>query len=105
MSNHKILSYQLRVEETYLRRKHEQDVTFIHQKVEPLKVHLVTLMEKIAHLETELMVLKSKKIKDAKGKYQTYKHQLQGYLSTLRLAQDELKTSLANWRQLQLVQT
>lgn len=100
INNHKILSYQLRVEEENLRSKHEKNVTFIHQKVEPLKAHMLTLIDKIAQLETELAVLKNKKFEYMKDRYHTYKHQLQDYLLAIKMAQQELNQSLMNWRQL-----
>jgi len=100
ISDHKILTFKLRVEEEQLKRKYLQDSAFIHQKVEPLKAHLLALMDKIAHLETELATLKKKKIGHVKGKYQTYKRQLQAYLTTIKMAQKELKDSLMSWRQL-----
>ncbi len=103
ISDHKILSYQLRVEEAELKLRYQCDLTFIQQKVEPLKAQLHALIDKIAHLETELAAFKAKKFDDVKGKYQTYKHQLQGYLSTLKLAQEELQASLVTWKQLLVV--
>jgi len=100
VSNHKILSFQLRVEEEQLKRKHQQDVTFIHQKVEPLKAHMMGLIEKIVQLEIELAALKDKKIEFMKDRYQTYRQQLQDYLHTIQVAQQELNDSLMSWRQL-----
>lgn len=100
ISDHKILEYRLRVEEESLKRKHQQDATFISQKVEPLKAHMLALIDKITHLETELAALKAKKIGHVKGKYQSYKHQLQAYLSTIKMAQKELHDSLMSWRKL-----
>lgn len=103
VNSHKILSYQLRVEEEQLKRKHQSNLAFIQQKVEPLKGHLVALIDKIVLLETELAALKSKKLQDVKGKYQVYKHQLHDYLNTLKTAQQELHRLRLTWKQLHVV--
>ncbi|MES2205067.1 MAG: fatty acid desaturase [Pseudomonadota bacterium] len=100
VSNHKILTYQLRVEEENLRSKHEQNAAFFHQKIEPLKTHMLTLIDKITHLESELAILKNQKLEYMKDRYQTYKHQLQDYLHAIKVAQQELNQSLMSWRQL-----
>ncbi|MCD8524676.1 MAG: fatty acid desaturase [Gammaproteobacteria bacterium] len=98
---HKILQFKLRVDEARLKRKHHADSLFIHQKVEPLKAHLVNLIEKIVHLEAELAsLLNATKIEHAKGKYQECKSQLQGCLHNLKTVQKELNLSLVNWRAL-----
>jgi len=83
-----------------LRRKHEQDTAFIHQKIEPLKAHMLTLIEKIAQLEAELAVFKNQKLEYVKDRYHTYKHQLQDYLHAINMTQQELNQSLTSWRQL-----
>lgn len=101
--DHKILAFKLRAEESAILVKHGKDLAFINQKVEPLKAHMMILIEKIAHLETELATLKAKKLEYVKEKYQSYKHQLQGYLSSLKMVQKELNLSLMAWRQLQVI--
>lgn len=100
ISKHKILSYQLRVEEELLKQKHATNTAFIEQKVEPLKARLVFLMDKIVQLETELAKLKEKKLQYVKDQYQIHKHQLENYLQALKVAQLELSQSLTSWRQL-----
>lgn len=100
MSNAKILSFQLRVQEDALKQKHEKDVAFIQQKVEPLKAHLIALIDKIAELETELATLKKQKFEYMKDKYHTHKEQLSDYLQALKMAQQELSLSLTSWRRL-----
>ena len=100
VSDGKILEFRLRVEEESLKQKHQQNADFIHQTVEPLKAHLMTLIHKMTQLETELATLKAKKIEHVKGKYQDYKHQLQAYLTTIKMVQQELNVSLMSWRQL-----
>jgi uncharacterized protein YukE len=100
INHHKILAFRLRVEEGHLKRKYQSNTDFIHQKVEPLKAHLVVLIDKIVELETELAALKAKKLQYVTGKYQAYKHQLQAYLATLKIVQQELNFSLSTWKQL-----
>lgn len=100
---HKILAFRLRVEEDNLKNKHHHNLAFINQKVEPLKAHMMHLIDKITQLEIELATLKTKKVEYVKGKYQSYKHQLQAYLNTIKMAQQELNQSLMSWRQLQVV--
>ena len=100
ISDYKILAFRLRVEESQLKKKYQQDTVFINQKVEPLKAHLTALIEKIAQLETELATLKAKKLDHVKGKYASYKRQLQAYLNTIKMVQKELNSSLMSWRKL-----
>jgi stearoyl-CoA desaturase (delta-9 desaturase) len=100
ISDGKILAFRLRVEEEALRNKHQQDTAFISQKMEPLKAHLLSLIDKITQLEIELAALKAKKIEHVKGKYQAYRHQLQAYLTTIKMVQKELNDSLMSWRRL-----
>lgn len=100
--DHKILEYRLREEADSLTRKHHHNTAFLTQKVEPLKAQLMGLLDKIAKIEHELSALKAKKVENVKGRYQNYKLQLQAYLNTLKLAQQELSLSLMNWRQLQM---
>lgn len=100
ISNAKILSFQLRVQEEALKQKHHKDVAFIQQKVEPLKAHLIALIDKIAELETELATLKKQKFKYMKDKYHVHKQQLSDYLQALKMAQQELSLSLTSWRRL-----
>lgn len=100
ISDHKILSFKIRLEENRLKMKHQQDTAFIDQKIEPLKAHMMTLIEKIAHLETDLAALKEEKLEYVKGRYQIYKQKLQTYLETIKVARKELNESLNNWRQL-----
>lgn len=99
--DHKILAFRLKADAESLTQKHHHNADFLTQTVEPLKAHLMGLIDKIAKLEQELAALKAKKVEDVKGKYQVYKNQLQGYLSTLKIAQQELHLSLVSWRQLQ----
>lgn len=100
VSDYKILSFRLRVEEEVLKQKHSTDMVFIQQKVEPLKAHLTLLIDKIAQIEAELANLKEKKLSYMKSQYEGYKQQLQDYLQALKAAQQELSQSLMNWRQL-----
>ncbi len=102
VSDHKILAYQLRVEEERLKQQHQQNADFVQQKIEPLKAHMMGLIEKILRLEAELAILRNKKIEQVKEQYQTHKHQLQDYLHTIKIAQQELNESLMNWRRLKV---
>lgn len=100
INHHKILSFRLCVEENRLRRQHQQNELFISQNVEPLKAHMMTLIEKITLLEAELAILKKKKVAYVKERYHSYKSQLHTYLETIQVAQQELNESLVSWRQL-----
>lgn len=97
---HKILSFQLRVEEAALKQKHSTDVIFIQQKIEPLKARLTHLIDKIVQIEAELAKLKEKKLNYVKEQYQHHVHQFENYLHALKTAQQELSQSLTSWRKL-----